>query len=790
MDELRPRILALLKERQKRPVKLGEMIGLFGLSPADRKELRRLLRSMVADGEIVRARGHQYLMAGSRREVSGILRVSPKGFGFVIPDDQFIAGDEQNDVFVPRKRMGDAMHQDRVMVRIVSQGTKNREGEVIEILERGTRELVGTFYYTKRGGQVIPRDERFNRSLVTALPDAGLNVENGSYVVAEITNWTPSSQPLIGVVREVLGDPDTPGIDITMIVRDAGVEPEFPSHVLRSAEAIPSAIEAREVARRRDFRQLTTFTMDGARAKDFDDALSIEPTERGRWRLGVHIADVAHYVTEDSPIDREAFERATSIYPVDRVVPMLPEKLSNDLCSLRPHEDRLTMSVLMDIDGDGRVKHYEIHEGVIRSSHRLIYEEVQDFLDGTADVELIRAIGDIRPQLEMLQELRLVLTEMRVRRGALDLDIPETEIAFAEDGTVESLVRRPRKETHRIVEECMLIANEVVASHLFNLHVPAVYRVHEDPDLEKLRSLQPVLAHLGVRFPAKHDLTAEAIQGALAMSEKSETGSIARRLILRSMMRAHYSDENLGHFGLASTCYTHYTSPIRRYPDLIVHRLLKECAAAGARMGGRYNPPGDIPPEQGDLGDDRIRLTAPSPLPPQRHEFLRQRLDFYSRHCSERERRAEDIERQALKVKTLEFMRAYIGEEFDGRITSVLTWGLFVELEMLPVDGLVHVRKLTDDFYEYDEERMTLTGRQNGRTLKIGDPVRILVENVNVAALEMDFLLVGGGEAEDKARVRKERHADKTQRLARHAARQPSRGGFQARGGRRKKGHR
>lgn len=787
MDELKDRIRQLLRQRAGRPLRLGEIISALGLPPAERRTLRRLLRQMAIEGLVSQWRGHLYSLPARQGEIVGILRTTTKGFGFVTPEMEFVSGDDRYEVFVPRKRMGDAMHGDKVLVRVITETGKSPEGQVLRVIERGTQEVVGTFYSTQRGGQVIPRDERFNRTVLTRKPPPHLKVVNGDYVLCRIIEWTTSSEPLAGEVVEVLGSPDTPGIDVTMIIRDAGVDPEFPPPVLEQAHRLPAAIPPEEIARRRDFRDTVTFTMDGANAKDFDDALSIERIDESTWRLGVHIADVAHYVPEGSPLDMEAYERATSIYPVDRVVPMLPERLSNDLCSLRPGEDRLTVSCLMEIDDHGRVWDYEICEGIIRSRHRLVYETVQLFADGKAPPEVLRKLGDIRTELDELYRLREVLTRMRMRRGALDLDVPETEVELDADGRPVAIHRRPRLESHRVVEECMLIANEVVAAHLFNLHIPSVYRVHEEPDTNKLRKLIPVLAHMGVKFPAKKDITPEAIQTALARTEQIETGFIARRLILRAMMRAHYHDENLGHYGLGSECYTHFTSPIRRYPDLIVHRLLKEALRHGAPMSGRYAPPGVPPPEHGTAGKPRVSLMAPPVLPEDRIDYLRSVLGDWTKHCSERERRAEEIEYEATAVKALEYMRGRLGQEFDGYVTSVLNWGLFVELEDIPVDGLVHIRTLDDDFYEYDEERMLLTGRQSGKTYRLGDRVRVVVESVSVSSVTMDLVIVrkysSGAESDEERELR---HARKRAKIERHVARRPRFGGFQRRGRRRR----
>lgn len=788
MDELKQRISRALEDNPRAMVRVEDLLKALGLPPSDKKRLRRALRDMASDGQLAKMRHSNFALPRNTETVVGILKTSPKGFGFVVREDEYAQGGDTRDIFVPRKRMDGAANNDKVLVRIVGQTSKSPEGQVIEVLERGTREIVGTFYATPKGGNVIPRDDRFNRAVIVSRPDPALGIVDGAYVVAVITDWTPASQPLYGRVSLLLGAPDTPGIDVTMLIRDAGIRPDFPEVALKEAEGIATQIAPEEVERRLDLRQLTTFTMDGATAKDFDDALSIERLENGNWKLGVHIADVSYYVREGAPLDMEAYERGTSVYPVDRVVPMLPEKLSNNVCSLRPNEDRLTLSCIMEINGAGRVVDYSVHESIIRSAHRLIYEDVQKFMDGKADPGLVRAIGAIRPELEELYELRRVLTDMRLRRGALDLDVPETEVLFDDEGKVNGITRRAREESHRVVEECMLIANEVVASHLFNLHVPSVYRVHEEPDMVKLRQLQPVLAQLGVKFPARKDITAEAIQIALNRTEEIEAGPIARRLILRAMMQAHYHDENLGHYGLASACYTHFTSPIRRYPDLLVHRIIRETLVAGAPSGGVYMPPGETVPEQGMAGRKHVPLMAPAPLDAKRIGYLRSKLDTWTTHCSQRERRATDVERDAIKVKSLEYMRAFLGEEFEGMITSVTAFGAFVELTDMPVEGLIHIRNLNDDFYEFDDERLILTGKHTGSTLKLGDIVRVTVDKVNIAAMELDFGLVEKPMRSETDQAREARHRARIVKTRRQVARRPKKGGFQARG--RRKGRR
>lgn len=768
---------------------------LLALSPQERRTVRRILKELEAEGDTARLRGHSYVSGSATQLLEGKLTVTRKGFGFVILDVGSREADRYGDIYVSRKAMGDALNGDRVHVRLLPARTSGsgvnahkREGRITDVIERATTRIAGVYLPHKRGGTVIPHDTTIGRTISVPRPSVKLDVQEGAYVLAEITLWTASTEPLLGRVVEVLGYPDDTGIDVTLIVRSAGVDPEFPPEVLKAAEAIPEEIPAEEIARRTDFRDIATFTMDGPTAKDFDDALSIERLPNGKFRLGVHIADVSYYVRENSPLDMEALERGTSIYPVDRVIPMLPEKLSNGVCSLRPNEDRLTMSCLMDIDDEGRVSNYSVHEGIIRSRHRLIYEDVQTLMDGKAEPDLARDLGPIIPELEHLYDLRKILTAMRLRRGALDLDVPETEVLFDDEGKVSNVVRRSRLEAHRVIEECMLIANEVVATHLYNLHVPSVYRIHDEPDLDKLRSLQPVLAHLGTKFPGRKDIDSFAIQTALEKSASQAAGSIARRLILRAMMRARYHEENIGHYGLGSACYTHFTSPIRRYPDLIVHRLLRETLQHGAPHTGKYRPPAF----GAALDEQPVQFEKPAgkdPLAPERMRHWEQRLPQLTRHSSERERRAEAIEREAIAAKSIEYMRRYVGDTFEGMITAVTNFGFFVELDKFPVEGLVHITNLRDDYYEFNPERMILAGRDSGRVIKLGDRVVVQVESASVATLELNFELVEklvseAGKAKtaelDRRRIEKE---------GRHKARRPKQGGFQARS-RAKKGRR
>lgn len=746
MDDLKQQVRELLEKSPERSSRLNDICRELKIPAELRRDVRRALRELEADAFITRLRGHTFISAKSSRLITGTLRMSRRGFGFITPDVNEELGEPAGDVFVSAKNVGEALTGDQVRVRILpprsgrsSDPGLKREGRIVEVLQRGTPQIVGTFYRNKKGGHVIPHDRTIGRTVATPLPHPNLGVEEGAYVLTEITGWTHKNEPLIGKVIELIGYPDDKGIDITLLVRDSGVEPDFPEEVLQAAEQVPSVIPAEEIANRTDFRDIITFTMDGSTAKDFDDAISIERLDNGRFRLGVHIADVSYYVRENSVIDLEAYDRATSIYPVDRVVPMLPERLSNDMCSLRPDEDRLTMSCLMDIDEEGMVHNYSIHQGIIRSAHRLIYEEVQSVMDGTAPPELAKKLGGILLQLEDLYRLRQILTGMRLRRGALDLDIPETTVVFKDDGTVSHVDKRNRLDAHRVIEECMLIANEVVATHLFNLPVPSVYRVHEDPDMEKLRSLVPVLSNLGVKIAGKKQISSDTLQKALKQTAHLDAGPIARRLILRAMMRARYFDENLGHYGLASACYTHFTSPIRRYPDLIIHRLLRETMENGAKISGKYRPPIFGEDHDDDNSENFERSKA---LSPERLKHWQDVLPSMVAHCSDRERRAEDIEKDAVLTTIIAYMRKFLGQEFEGIVTGFNSWGMFVELKDIPVEGVVRYKDIHDDYYEYDDEYMRLVGKQTGRVIKLSEKVRVVLEVADVSAMTLDFIFI------------------------------------------------
>lgn len=708
---MRNRILTLLEANPTQTFPVREILKRIGLSSNERQELRGHLEALVAEGRIRLFRNRHYGCGRPSRAVVGILSVTPRGVGFVaeeiVPTPKGDA--EPSDVMISRRNMGTAIHGDRVEAHIVREQFGRREGYVVRVLERRTPTLVGRFLHQRKGGMVLPREPRIDRNIVISASIPRKVVKDDQWVVVRITQWTAWPEPLYGQLEEVLGSDGDPGLDVLLIVRDHGVTAEFPKPVEREAAELPAGLGEADLAGRRDLRSSLVVTIDPARAKDFDDAVSVEVDGDGLYRLGVHIADVSHYVEEGTEIDAEALERATSIYPVDRVIPMLPERLSNELCSLRPREDRPAMSVVMEIDKHGRVRDFEVFRSVIHSRHRLTYKQVQDLFDGSPSTD-ITEFADAHLMLFRMRDLAKILAARRRSEGSLDLDIPEPEVQLDDQARVVDFRRSERWESHRLVEQFMILANEMVARYLTDRGLPVLYRIHEPPRPEKLERLIPFLKAVGVHLPPREKAVShQTLQSILDRLDRLEAGSLFHTLVLRVMMRAVYSPKNLGHFGLASDCYCHFTSPIRRYPDLVVHRVLAE-ALAGKR------------------------------LPKARVEKLNERMDEFARHSTQREERADEIERDTVKVKSLEFMRQFVGEEFEGIVSGVTSFGFFVELVPYPVEGLVHMRALRDDYYHFDEESLSLVGEGGGRRYRFGDKVTVAVTRVDLINLQMDLV--------------------------------------------------
>jgi ribonuclease R len=714
------------------PVSMQTLVRIFRIKGNDRRAFRGLLAELEQSGKIARVSGKNWTAPTGRSGlIIGRLEVTSKGFGFVRPDWTNLQGKPpfEGDLFIPPREMGAAMDGDIVRAELVRREKTGPIGRIQSVIEHAHRRIVGWYQQTaRREGEVHPRSKRLDRRIRVAHPEEALGVKDFEWVEVEITEFTPAPEPLLGRVVSRLGADQDRGIDVLLVLRDRGIIEEFPA----SVEAETASLEfdwKKDLAGREDYRSLPTITIDPATAKDFDDALSIEKLGEDRWRLYVHIADVAHFVKPGTALDREAIERSTSVYPVDRVVPMLPVRISNYLCSLVPHEDRLAVTAVVEIDREGTILHTEFHSSVIHSDHRFAYEQVQAWFDwhdsakpGASLPPEFVPFQRLTGELLELRHLARNLRKMRMQRGALDLDIPQPTVVFDDSGKVADLKFYPRFEAHQLVEECMLIANEAVATYLTRKNAPLLYRIHEVADAERLERLAPVLAAFGIKLGrGSKGITPHDLQKALDRAQQLPAGHIIRRLILRALKRAEYDPVNVGHFGLASECYCHFTSPIRRYPDVVAHRQIKALAAKQKLV---YHP------------DDND-------------------LEALGEHTSQRERRAQEAEWEAVSIKSLEYMKRHEGEEFDGFICGVQNYGLFIELAQHPVEGFIPKAALRDDRYDMDDDGIMLVGRKSGRKLKLADKIRVRVDKVDPFAQELNLSMVDDGTTAKASRDRK-----------------------------------
>ncbi|MBS1858384.1 MAG: VacB/RNase II family 3'-5' exoribonuclease [Acidobacteria bacterium] len=727
-----------------------QLVRELGTKGDSRAALENALVRLAARGELIELRNGSYVVTERSREFAvGRLSLHRDGYGFLISERPIpgIAGD----VFLPPESAQKAMHGDRVVVRIGRIEPDGRaDGEIVKILKRANATVVGEFRITRRGACVVPHDDRLQQWIEIPegmeLPPAGPNVDRigveapkvasiedlpGMVVNVELLDYGEGGSAPVGRVVEILGHPDDFGVDVEIVIRKHHLPHQFPPEVLEQAEAIPGAIAAADLAGRRDFRGMDTVTIDGETARDFDDAVWVDRLANGNYALHVHIADVSHYVRPLTPIDREARMRGTSVYFPDRAVPMLPYELSTGLCSLNPRVDRLVLSALMEIDHAGEIVAQEFTAGVMRSVERMTYTNVHRLLEG--DAGLRDRYRPLIGRFELMQELALVLNKKRVRRGSIDFDLPEPLIEFDEFGEMVGVKRAPRNIAHRLIEEFMLAANEAVASHLENAGIAAVYRIHEKPDPRRVAEFEEVAAHFGVSLgigaiPVKrfgmtdrhrdgskrhreielpdNDLriTPRHYQRLVAKIEGKAEERILSYLMLRSLRQARYSTENVGHFALAADTYTHFTSPIRRYPDLIVHRLLRAVLAGAAT------------PEEAEL--------AP-----------------VAEECSQSERRAADAERELVEWKKVKFMAGRVGEDFDALVISTAKYGLFVEMTDLFVEGLIPIDTLPGDEYTYQENVRKVVGKRTRREFAIGDKVRVILDRIDANERKLQFSL-------------------------------------------------
>lgn len=678
-------------------MKVRELARHMKVPQPEYRGFRRLVKDLEREGTLIKLRNGRLAGTQNRNLVRGRLSVTSGGFGFLSPDEP------GPDVFLRQTALGSALDGDRVLVRVTLRGgTQTQpEGEVVRVVERAVRVLSGQLRTRGSTAFVEPDDPRFPPTV--SISSDGLNqASDGDIVAVRIDDWEPGQPRPIGHIAQVLGRPGDPEVDVLSIVHARQLPLQFPPHVLEQTATIPAQVEPAEIADRVDLRHLNSFTIDPADARDHDDALSVERIDDDRVVVGIHISDVSHYVDEGTPLDHEALSRGTSVYLVDRVIPMLPEPLSSGICSLVPDSDRLTVSVLATFTSSGALVDTRIEQTTIRSRGRLSYEQAQTAIAGDPDPEAATFAEDIR----LLERIRSELTRQRIERGSIDLDLPEAEVTLDSHGVPVRIAPRRRLNSHRLIEEFMLLANDTVAQTLAAREVPILYRVHEPPDQQKLDDFAALASVFGHRFPKTVD--ALAIQTFLKSIEGSKQAPSLNERLLRSMKKAVYQPQNRGHFGLASPCYTHFTSPIRRYPDLLTHRILRETW-------------------EGLSGD--------------RAAQLQERLPGIGDLATEREINAQEAERESVKVKQAHYYENRIGDVFEGTITGVRPLGFFVQLDETLVDGLVHVRTLEDDYYLHDPHRAALVGERTKRTFSLGDRVEVTVVRADRRQRQIDFLV-------------------------------------------------
>ena len=693
------KVLEYIKANSDRPLKIKELAKAMGVSADDYPSLRKSVKEMIAAGELVLLKRNRIGVAEKLNLVVGKISIARTGTGFVIRPGH------DEDIVVPSHDLFTALDGDEVVVRLTGQRDGRQMGTVIRVAKRVPRNIVGLFRISRTWQFVVPDNPKIHRDIYIA-PEHALAAKDGEKVVAVLEVWDDPQMNPEGRIIERLGLPNSPGVDMKAVARGFNLPDSFPADVLAEAETAAARLSMdTQMSGRRDLTDDCIYTIDPADAKDHDDAVSVEKHASG-YRLGVHIADVSAYVDEGSALDKEALLRGNSVYLPGTVIPMLPEVLSSDTCSLRPDRKRLTFSVFIEFDKQAKAIKWEIADTVISSKARLTYEQVQSFFEGESVPSISKEIGD---NLKIARELAQLLTKRRFADGSLDFDLPEAKIVLNADGEVVELGNRVRLESHRLVEEFMLAANRAVALEVFRMGQPFLYRVHDRPDQEKAEAFSYLMSRLGQKFPVAPSLKPIHFARFLKSIETLPEADFINELMLRSMKKAVYQRDNIGHFGLAYSHYTHFTSPIRRYPDLLVHRLL--------------------------------RLVRPGKYPHALSKRIPDLIDAVGTHCSETERVAEQAERMAVKIKQVAFMAKHVGEEYEGVVSGVTPHGFFVRLLRLGAEGMVRLSSIDDDYYIYDEKHYAITGRRTERRFRLGDTIRVGVQRVDVAKSEIELYL-------------------------------------------------
>ncbi len=718
-QERKQKVKELISSPEYKPMKYKELAFFMQVKESDKPVLSSILNELTEEGFLIKTPRGKYQKQEDDMRM-GCFTGNPRGFGFVTVEG------EPDDYFIPEQACNGALHQDTVLMRVTNtstEGGRRKEGEIVRILSRGIRELVGTFDAGKGFGFVIPDNVKYHSDIF--VPKAWTKgAVSGHKVVVHLTDFGGKQKKPEGRITEILGHINDPAADVLSVVKAYELPVEFDDMQLRQAQRIPDRIDVRDLEGRKDLRSWQTVTIDGEDAKDLDDAITLQKQPDG-FLLGVHIADVSHYVTEHSPLDEEAKRRGTSVYLVDRVIPMLPHRLSNGICSLNQGEDRLALSCIMKVDGRGQVTDHEIAETVIRVDRRMSYTAVNRILE-EQDEHMIREYQELVPMFHDMKELADILRDRRNKRGSVDFDFPESQILLDEKGYPAVIQPYERLAANKLIEDFMLLANETVAEDFFWREIPFVYRTHEAPDPEKMKKLRVLLANFGYYLKAAPDnLHPKEFQKLLEQVAGLPEEAMISRLTLRSMKQAKYTTICSGHFGLSTPYYCHFTSPIRRYPDLQIHRIIKECL-------------------HDNMDENRIA----------HYEAI---LPKVAEDCSKTERRADEAEREVEKIKKVQYMERRIGECFEGVISGVNPWGMYVELPNT-VEGLVHVTNMQDDYYCYDEEKYAMIGKATGRTYTLGQKVRVRVTDTDRFAKTIDFVLIPESddepEQEDENRMR------------------------------------
>lgn len=700
--ERKNKILGLMKDEAYVPMKIKEMAFLLEVSQEDFKSFNDIINNLIKEGDVILTKKGKLILPEKLNLFKGTFLSNAKGFGFVTQENN-----DGRDIFIPSNHTNGAMNKDTVLVKInLDVPNKKQEGEVVSIIHRGMNFIVGTFEKSKGFGFVRADDNKIHHDIFISKSNCKDAITGHKVVVKIIKPATDKFKPE-GKVIEILGHINDPGVDILSIIKQYEFPLDFPKEVYDQIENINSTVDEKDIKNRTDLRNVQMVTIDGEDAKDLDDAISLEVLENGNYRLGVHIADVTHYVTEGSPLDIEALKRGTSVYLVDRVIPMLPHKLSNGICSLNPNVDRLALSCIMDIDNNGNVVAHKVLETVININKRMSYVEASSVLKGE-DTPFYESYKKFLPMLEQMGALSKLLRGRRVKRGAIDFGFPESKIILDEQGKPIDVKLYERSFATSIIEEFMLVANETIAEEYFWLEIPFVFRSHTEPDSEKIEKLSKFISYFGYSFKgsATHP---KNIQNLLSNLENTKEETIISRVILRSLKQARYSPNNEGHFGLAAQYYCHFTSPIRRYPDLQIHRIIKE------NLSGKITP--------------------------KRIEYYQNILNEVCKTCSITERTAEEAERETDNYKKVEYMSDKVGNTFDAIISGVTSWGVYVELENT-IEGMVAVSNMNDDYYNFDSERFMFVGERFKKVYALGDKVTVKLVRANTEIRKLDFIFV------------------------------------------------